>query len=72
MRGIACWRRPSAVFAWRYFLRLARNRIYAADGEAGLLVLPSLPSGQFMVRVDTAPSVPFTIEAATNMAGPVH
>jgi hypothetical protein len=42
-----------------------------ADGEAGLLVLPSLPNVQFTVRVEATPGVPFTLEAATNLLGPV-
>ena len=51
-------------------MTVAANRIYLADGSAGLLVLPSLPNVQFTVRVDAAPSVPFTLEAATNLSDP--
>ena len=47
------------------------GRIYVADGYAGLLVLPTLPNVQFTVRVDATTNAPFTLEAATNLAGPV-
>ena len=40
-------------------------------GTAGLLVLPTLPNVQFTVRVDATPSVPFTLEAATNLLAPI-
>jgi len=42
--------------------------IYVADGAAGLLVLPTLPNVQFTVRVDATPSVPFTLESATDLS----
>ena len=44
------------------------GRIYVADGEAGLVVLPTLPNVNFTVRVDATPGVPFTLEAATNLS----
>ncbi len=47
------------------------GRIYVADGEAGLLVLPTLRDFQFTVRVDATPGVPFTLEAATNLNTPI-
>jgi hypothetical protein len=47
------------------------GRIYLADGEAGLVVLPTLPNVQFTVRVDAIPGVPFTLEAATNLNAPI-
>jgi hypothetical protein len=47
------------------------DRIYVADGEAGLLVLPTLPNVQFAVRVDATPGTPFTLEAATNLNVPI-
>ena len=47
------------------------NRIYLANGEAGLVVLPTLPNVQFTVRVDAAPGVPFTLEAATSLNAPI-
>ena len=47
------------------------GRIYVADGETGLLVLPTLRDFQFTVRVDAAPGVPFTLEAATDLGAPM-
>jgi hypothetical protein len=47
------------------------DRIYVADGEAGLVVLPTLPNVQFTVRVDATPGTPFTLEAATNLNAPI-
>jgi hypothetical protein len=49
------------------------NRIYVADGAAGLLVLPTVANIQFTVRVeDGMPGTPYTIEAATNLHEPVQ
>jgi len=45
------------------------DRIYVADGTAGLLVLPTVANVQFTVRVDAATNLPFTLEAATDLAG---
>jgi hypothetical protein len=49
---------------------VAEGRIYVADGQQGLLVLPTLPNVQSTVRVDAQPGVPFTIEAATDLGTP--
>jgi len=52
------------------FLRgitLVADRIYLAASEQGLLIVPSLPSVQFTVRVNATPGAPFTLEAATNL-----
>ena len=34
-------------------------------------MLPTLPNVQFTVRVDATPGVPFTLEAATSLLGPI-
>jgi hypothetical protein len=34
------------------------RRIYVADGDAGALVLPSVPNFQFTLRVDAATNEP--------------
>jgi hypothetical protein len=47
------------------------DRIYVADGAAGLLVLPTLLNVQFTVRVDATPGAPFTIESTTNLLAPI-
>jgi hypothetical protein len=49
---------------------VAADRIYVA-GAKGLLVLCSLPNMQFTVRIEATPGVPFTLEAATNLLGPI-
>ena len=46
------------------------GRIYLADGNEGLLVVPTIRDFQFSVRVDATPNLPFTLEAATNLADP--
>jgi hypothetical protein len=45
------------------------NRIYVAD-EAGLMILPVFSKVSFTVRVDATPSVPLTLEAATDLSAP--
>ena len=52
-----------------YGVTVADARIYVADSFGGLLVLPTLPNVQFTVRVDAATNQPFTLEAATDLAG---
>ena len=52
-------------------MAVVAGRIYVADGDAGLVVLPSLPNVQFTVRVDATPNAPFTLESATNLLGPI-
>jgi hypothetical protein len=47
------------------------DRIYVGDGEAGPVVVPTLPNVQFTVRVEATPGVLFTLEAVTNLLGPV-
>ncbi len=47
------------------------GRIYVADGEAGLLVLPTLPNVQFIVRVNATPNETFTLDAATHLNTPI-
>jgi hypothetical protein len=56
-------------YAWG--VTVVANRICVADGEAGLLVLPTVPNVQFTVRVDATPNAPFTLEAATNLNAPI-
>jgi len=41
------------------------GRIYVADGEAGLVMLPTLPNAHLTVRVDATPGV---ISPATSSA----
>ena len=53
-----------------YDVAVVADRVYVADGFAGLLVLPSLPNVQFTVRVDATPGLPFTLEAATDLFAP--
>ena len=48
---------------------VAPSGIYVADGLEGLLVLPSLTNVQFTVRVNAETNMPFTLEAATDLAG---
>jgi hypothetical protein len=43
----------TSVDAWG--VAVVADRIYMADGENGLLVLPSLPNVQFTVRVEANP-----------------
>jgi len=50
---------------------VSAGRIYVTDGEAGLLVLPSLSNVQFTVQVDATPNETFTLQAATNLAPPI-
>ena len=50
---------------------VADGRIYVADYEAGLLVLPTLPNVQFTVRVNATTNAPFTLEAANNLNAPI-
>jgi hypothetical protein len=51
---------------------VAGNRIYVADGEKGLKVFCTMPNVQQMMRVEGGVlGVPFTIEAATDLTGPV-
>jgi hypothetical protein len=52
-----------------YGVAIEENRIYVADGEAGLVVLPTVRNVQFTLRVDATPGSTFTIEAATNLLG---
>ena len=52
-----------------YGVAVVGDRIYVADGEAGLLVLPTLPNVQFTVRVEAETNQPFTLEAATDLSG---
>ncbi len=47
------------------------GRIYVADGPEGLVVLPTLPNVQFTVRVNAAPGVPFTLQAAPHLNAPI-
>jgi hypothetical protein len=54
-----------------YGVAVVANRIYVADGEAGLVVLPTLANLQFTVRVNAMPGVDFTLEAATNLNAPI-
>ncbi len=56
-------------FAWG--VTVVAGRIYVADDQAGLVVLPTLPNVQFTVRVDATPGAPFTLEAATNLNAPI-
>ena len=46
------------------------NRTYADVTDACLEVLPTLPNVQHALRIDATLSVPFTLEAATNLADP--
>ena len=48
---------------------VAAGRIYVADWDAGLLVLPTIPNVQFTVRVEAETNQPFTLEAATDLSG---
>ena len=48
---------------------IADGRIYVADGNEGLFVVPTLPNVQFTVRVEAETNQPFTLEAATDLAG---
>lgn len=52
-----------------YKVAVVDDRIYVADGQAGLLVLSTLPNVQSTVRVYSTPSIPFTLEVATNLTG---
>ena len=55
-----------------YGVAVAGNRIYVADYEKGLKVFCTLPNVQQMMRVEGGTlGVPFTIEAATDLSGPV-
>jgi hypothetical protein len=47
------------------------SRIYVADGDPGIVVVPTVPNVQFTVRVDAAPGTPFTLEAATSLLAPI-
>jgi hypothetical protein len=51
---------------------LSGNRIYVADREEGLLVLPSVANVQFTVRVEATPGVLFTVEAASSLSLPIQ
>jgi hypothetical protein len=62
---------PNGLYGYANGLAVVGNMIYLADGESGLAVLASLQNVQFTLRVDATPGVPFTIEAATNLAAPV-
>ena len=53
-------------YAWG--VAVVAGRIYVTEEQSGLLVLPTLPNVQFTVRVNATPGVPFTLEAATNLA----
>jgi hypothetical protein len=46
------------------------GRIYLTAQTIGLLVIPTVRDVQFSVRVEATPGVPFTLEAATNLADP--
>ena len=56
---------------WPVAVTVVADRIYLANGEAGLLVLPTLPDLQFTARVNATPNEVFTIEAATNLNAPI-
>ena len=47
------------------------DRIYLAASEDGLVVLPTLANVQLTVRVNATTNQPFTLEAATNLLGPI-
>ena len=51
-------------------VEVVADRIYVADGIAGLLILPSVLNFQHTLRIDATPNLPFTLEAATNLADP--
>jgi hypothetical protein len=58
---------------YAYGVAVAGNRIFVADYEKGLKVFCTVPNVQNMMRVDGGTvGTPFTIEAATNVNGPVQ
>jgi hypothetical protein len=58
---------------WPMGVAVAGNRIHVADGGAGLKVFCTLPNVQSMIRVeDGTLGTPYTIEAATNVNGPIQ
>jgi hypothetical protein len=57
----------TAGLEWFSSVTIVDGRIYLAAGSEGLIVLPTLNSLQFSVRVDATPGQPFTLEAATNL-----
>jgi len=50
---------------------VVENRVYLAQADHGLLVLPTLTNVHFTVRVDATPGETFTLEAATNLREPI-
>jgi hypothetical protein len=50
---------------------VAAGRVYVAAGQAGLVVLPTIPNVQLTVRVNSMTNETFTLEAATNLLGPI-
>ena len=52
-------------YAWG--VAVVAGRIYVTEEQSGLLVLPTLPTVQFTVRVNATPGTPFTLETATNL-----
>ena len=47
------------------------DRIYIADGGAGLVVLSALADVQLTVRVDAIPGIPFTVQIANDLSAPI-
>ncbi len=58
---------------YAFGVAVAGNRIFVADCEKGLKVFCTVPNVQYMMRVEGGTlGTPFTIEAATNLNGPVQ